>query len=59
MDKKGDSYIAYRYSLGKVFDSVNNSKHVVFSTQSRSQLEVENAPLNFVEEGVFIFSTDL
>lgn len=54
-----DSYNAYRYSLGKVFDVVNNSKHVFFSMQSRSQPEVENTPVNFMEEGVFIFSTDL
>lgn len=59
MDKKLGSYNAYRYSLGEVFDPVNYSKCVFFSMQSRSQLDVENAPVNSMEEGVFIFSTDL
>lgn len=55
MDKKGGSYNAYRFSLSKVFDLVNNSKRVFFTMQSRSQLEVENAPVNFMDEGVFSY----
>lgn len=53
MGKKGGSYHVFRYSLGKAFDPVNSSKCVFFSMQSRSQLEVENAPVNFMEEGVY------
>lgn len=59
MNKRGGSYNAYRYFLGQVFDPVTNSERMFFSVQSRSQLEVENAPVNFMEEGVFIFSTDV
>lgn len=58
MDKKGGSYNAYRFSLSKVFDLVNNSKRVFFTMQSRSQLEVENAPVNFMDL-VLIFSESI
>lgn len=59
MDRKLGSYNAYRYCLDEFFDPVNNSERVFFSMQSRSQLDVENAPVNSMEEGVLIFSTDL
>lgn len=59
MDRKLGSYNAYRYCLDEFFDPVNNSERVFFGMQSRSQLDVENAPVNSMEEGVLIFSTDL